>query len=88
MATYEVSLVIDGMAGEVETHRNEGAAYAAADRLAEEAKDVADKQIKWNVYVTPHYCRPDEDECMCVSWMPDHRPYRSGKGVQPERGTS
>lgn len=76
MATYEVSLVIEGVLAQEETHRNEGAAYAAADRLAEEVKSRS--EIQWNVYVTPHYCRPMDDDCVCVSWMPDHRPYRSG----------
>ena len=74
MATYEVSLVIEGAASEVETHRNEGAAYAAADRLAKEASS---QPVTWHVYVTPHYCRPMDDDCVCVSWMPDHKPYRS-----------
>lgn len=77
MAMYEVSLVIEGVSSQEETHRNEGAAYAAADRLAQEAEAVKGEQITWNVYVTPHYCRHDDD-CVCVSWMPDHRPYRSG----------
>ena len=77
MATYEVSLVIEGAASKEETHRNEGAAYAAADRLAQEAEEMG-KQVVWNVYVTPHYCRSVDEDCVCVSWMPDHRPYRSG----------
>jgi hypothetical protein len=78
MAMYEVSLVIEGVSSKEETHRNEGAAYAAADRLAQEAEAVKGEQIAWNVYVTPHYCRHDDGDCVCVSWMPDHRPYRSG----------
>lgn len=77
MATYEVSLVVEGAASTEETHTNEGAAYAAADRLAQEAESLGE-QVTWNVYVTPHYCRPTDEECVCVSWMPDHRPYRSG----------
>lgn len=79
MATYEVSLVIEGVESEVETHRNEGSAYAAADRLAKEIKEISSdaKPVEWYVYVTPHYCR-DDDDCVCVSWLPDHRPYRSG----------
>lgn len=82
MAMYEVSLVIEGVASQEETHRNEGAAYAAADRLAQEAEQVVgtmDKadQVTWNVYVTPHHCRATDEDCVCVSWMPDHRPYRS-----------
>jgi len=77
MATYEVSLVVEGAAEEVETHRNEGAAYAAADRIAQEAGEK--EGVTWYVYVTPHYCRDDDGDCVCVSWMPDHRPYRSGK---------
>lgn len=78
MATYEVSLVIEGISSQEETHRNEGAAYAAADRLAEEAQAIAGDEIQWNVYVTPHYCRPMDEDCVCVAWMPDHKPYRSG----------
>ena len=77
MATYEVSLVVEGAASQEETHTNEGAAYAAADRLAQQAKNLG-KEVTWNVYVTPHYCRPTDEDCICVSWMPDHRPYRSG----------
>lgn len=76
MASYEVQLVINGVTSEEGVHRNEGAAYAAADKLAEEAKGLG-KEVTWHVYVTPHYCRGDDD-CVCVSWMPDHRPYRSG----------
>lgn len=77
MATYEVSLVVEGAASKDETHTNEGAAYDAADRLAKEGAALGE-EVTWHVYVTPHYCRPADDECMCVSWMPDHRPYRSG----------
>jgi hypothetical protein len=77
MATYEVSLVVEGTESEVETHRNEGAAYAAADRLAEIARNRGD--ITWNVYVTPLVAAyaEDEDE-VHIPYMPDHRPYRSG----------
>ncbi len=79
MATYEVSLVIDGVEGKLETHRNEGAAYAAAERLAKEAKTSLGpekEQITWNVYVTPIAATFEDD--VYVSSMPDHRPYRSG----------
>lgn len=76
MATYEVSLVVEGATAEMETHRNEGAAYAAADRLAQGAVEKAE-EVTWAVYVTPHYCRPRDDDCVCVSWMPDMKPYRS-----------
>lgn len=78
MATYEVSLVVEGVASQEETHTNEGAAYAAADRLAEEAREMVGEEITWNVYVTPHYCRPMDEDCVCISWMPDHKPYRAG----------
>ena len=73
---YEVQLVVEGAMSQEELHQNEGAAYAAADRLAEEAKAVAGDEIQWCVYVTPHYCRPMDEDCIC-SWMPDTRPYRA-----------
>lgn len=82
MATYEVSLVIDGVE-EIETHRNEGAAYAAAERLASEAKamlkDVPENEkVTWNVYVTPLVATHTDEDEVFVPAMPDHKPYRSG----------
>lgn len=83
---YEVSLVVEGATARVpETHTNEGAAYAAADLIAQEAEqqygsgegESGDDKITWHVYVTPHHCRHDED-CICSTWLPDHKPYRSG----------
>lgn len=75
MATYVVSLSVEGAETTEEVHQNEGCAYVAADRLAEEAKAIAGDEIKWNVYVTPHYCRPSDEDCVC--WVPDARPYRA-----------
>lgn len=81
MATYEVSLVIDGVEGKLETHRNEGAAYAAAERIAQEAKEALGPEketITWNVYVTPLAATYSDEDEVFVAAMPDHRPYRSG----------
>lgn len=74
MATYEVSLVVEGEEPKVETHRNEGAAYAAADRIAQEA---GEEYPTWHVYVTPLAATHTEDEPVYVP-MPDAKPYRSG----------
>lgn len=73
---YEVTVIVEGAMTTEELHTNEGAAYSAADRLAEEAAQLG-PEITWNVYVTPHYCRDDDGDCVCVGWMPDHKPYRS-----------
>lgn len=81
MATYEVSLVIEGVEGKLETHRNEGAAYAAADRLAQEAQAALGEekeQITWNVYVTPLAATYTDEDDVFLPSMPDHKPYRSG----------
>lgn len=81
MATYEVSLVIEGVEEEVYTHTNEGAAYAAADELASGAKEVFGEEkekITWNVYVTPIVATHTDEDDVFVSSMPDHKPYRSG----------
>lgn len=80
---YEVSLTVEGAEVKTETHTNEGAAYQAADDLAKEAAqehgEVPEGEgITWYVYVTPHYCRHDTDDCVCPSWLEDHKPYRSG----------
>lgn len=70
----EVYATKDGIdLGGVDIPQVNPATLSGADDYVEELRQTVDGRVE--VFTLPHYHGQDAEECSCVEWLSDHRPY-------------
>lgn len=87
MASWnEITIVVEGAVDETITLVDadpDQVAYEAAQKLRETAELVGISD--WQVFIMPHECEPDDEECVCAQYLQDHRPDYSSRTARLDR---